>query len=150
VCARGTGAAATADKLRADMRGRSLMGFLEHEQIGRMGLRARQALLDRRQPDHLAPGCTVQVQTLSSKTSKRRSAFSGVCIAVRRKGIASNFVVRNQVLDEGVEVTFPLYSPLITSIRVLRRERVRRAKLYYLKGDRERDPTVAEASSRAA
>ena len=130
------------------MRGRSLLGFLENEQVGKMGLRTRQAMLDRSQPDHLAPGCVVQVQMISSKTSKRRTAFTGTCIAVRRNGIGSNFVLRNTVLDEGVEITFPLYSPLITSIRVLKRERVRRAKLYYLKGNQEKDVVVSESSFR--
>ena len=52
------------------------------------------------------------------------------------------------MLDEGVEITFPLYSPLITSIRVLKRERVRRAKLYYLKGNQEKDVVVSESSFR--
>ena len=128
------------------MRGRSLLGFLENEQVGKMGLRTRQAMLDRSQPDHLAAGCVVQM--ISSKTSKRRTAFTGTCIAVRRNGIGSNFVLRNTVLDEGVEITFPLYSPLITSIRVLKRERVRRAKLYYLKGNQEKDVVVSESSFR--
>ena len=128
------------------MKGKSLMAFLENEQIGKMGLRSRQALLDWRNPDYLAAGAVVQVQMITSKTSKRRTQFLGTCIAVRRNGIGSNFVLRNTVLDEGVEVTFPLYSPLITNIRVLRREPVRRAKLYYFKRNPDKDMVVSESA----
>ena len=67
-------------------------------------------------------------------TRERVQAFEGVCIARRNRGINSAFTVRKISYGEGVERVFPLYSPRIDSIDVVRRGRVRRAKLYYLRG----------------
>ena len=64
----------------------------------------------------------------------RTQAFEGVCIARSNKGLNSNFTVRKISYGEGVERVFPLYSPLIAEIAVVRRGDVRRAKLYYLRG----------------
>jgi large subunit ribosomal protein L19 len=65
---------------------------------------------------------------------ERVQAFEGVCIARRNRGINSSFTVRKISYGEGVERIFPLYSPQIASIELVRRRRVRRAKLYYLRG----------------
>jgi large subunit ribosomal protein L19 len=65
---------------------------------------------------------------------ERIQAFEGVCIARKNRGINSAFTVRKISYGEGVERIFPLYSPQIAGIEVVRRGRVRRAKLYYLRG----------------
>lgn len=67
-------------------------------------------------------------------TRERIQAFEGVCIARRNRGVNSSFTVRKISYGEGVERVFPLYSPRIASIEVVRRGKVRRAKLYYLRG----------------
>ena len=74
----------------------------------------------------------------------RTQAFEGVCIARSNKGLNSNFTVRKISYGEGVERVFPLYSPLIAEIAVVRRGDVRRAKLYYLRGRRGKSARIAE------
>ena len=71
-------------------------------------------------------------------------AFEGVCIARRNRGVNSSFTVRKISYGEGVERVFPLYSPRIDSIEVVRRGRVRRAKLYYLRGRTGKSARIAE------
>jgi len=81
-----------------------------------------------------APGDTVIVSVnVIEGTRKRLQAYEGVVIARRNRGLNSNFIVRKISNGEGVERTFPLYSPLIAKIEVKRRGDVRRAKLYYLR-----------------
>ena len=70
--------------------------------------------------------------------------FEGVCIARANKGIGSSFTVRKISFGEGVERVFPLYSPGIESIEVVRRGAVRRAKLYYLRGRTGKSARIAE------
>jgi large subunit ribosomal protein L19 len=74
--------------------------------------------------------------------------FEGVCIARSNRGINSNFTVRKISYGEGVERVFPLYSPVISEIAVVRRGDVRRAKLYYLRGRRGKSARIAELSTR--
>ncbi len=74
----------------------------------------------------------------------RVQAYEGVCIARSNKGIGSNFTVRKMSFGEGVERVFPLYSPNIESIVVVRRGVVRRAKLYYLRGRTGKRARIAE------
>jgi large subunit ribosomal protein L19 len=100
---------------------------LEQEQVA--------ALVAERGLPEFGPGDTVRVNVKVVEGSRERvQAFEGVCIARRNRGINSSFVVRKISYGEGVERIFPLYSPSIASIEVLRRGRVRRAKLYYLRG----------------
>ena len=81
-----------------------------------------------------APGDTVIVSVnVVEGTRKRVQAYEGVVIARRNRGLNSNFIVRKISNGEGVERTFPLYSPRIAAIEVKRRGDVRRAKLYYLR-----------------
>lgn len=81
-----------------------------------------------------APGDTVIVSVnVIEGTRKRVQAYEGVVIARRNRGLNSSFIVRKISNGEGVERTFPLYSPLIAKIEVKRRGDVRRAKLYYLR-----------------
>jgi large subunit ribosomal protein L19 len=81
------------------------------------------------------PGDTVRVMVRVVEGERERvQAFEGVCIARKNAGINSNFTLRKISYGEGVERVFPLYSPRITAIEVVRRGVVRRAKLYYLRG----------------
>ena len=75
---------------------------------------------------------------------ERIQAFEGVCIARKNAGVSSAFTVRKIASGEGVERVFPLYSPNVESIVVVRHGRVRRAKLYYLRGRRGRSARIAE------
>ena len=85
-------------------------------------------------PD-FAAGDTVRVAVKVVEGERTRTqAFEGVCIARSNRGLNSNFTVRKISYGEGVERVFPLYSPLIADIAVVRRGDVRRAKLYYLRG----------------
>jgi large subunit ribosomal protein L19 len=85
-------------------------------------------------PDFKA-GDTLRVNVKVIEGNRERvQAFEGMCIARRNRGINSAFTVRKISYGEGVERVFPLYSPRIDSIEVVRRGRVRRAKLYYLRG----------------
>jgi large subunit ribosomal protein L19 len=100
---------------------------LEQEQIDRLGA-------ERGIPE-FRPGDTLRVNVKVIEGSRERvQAFEGVCIARRNRGINSSFTVRKISYGEGVERVFPLYSPRLESIDVVRRGRVRRAKLYYLRG----------------
>ena len=74
----------------------------------------------------------------------RDQAFEGVCIARSNRGLGSNFTVRKMSFGEGVERVFPLYSPNIDSVVVVRRGVVRRAKLYYLRGRTGKRARIAE------
>ena len=102
----------------------NLIQTLEQEEIARLG----------KTIPAFAPGDTVIVSVnVIEGTRKRLQAYEGVVIARRNRGLNSNFIVRKISNGEGVERTFPLYSPLIAKIEVKRRGDVRRAKLYYLR-----------------
>src|SRR5206468_10316601 len=77
-------------------------------------------------------------------TRTRVHAYEGVCIARSGGGLNENFTVRKISYGEGVERVFPIYSPSIDSIEVVRRGKVRRAKLYYLRGRRGKSARIAE------
>ncbi len=95
-------------------------------------------------PD-FAPGDTVRVAVKVVEGERTRTqAFEGVCIGRSNKGLNSNFTVRKISYGEGVERVFPLYSPLIAEIAVVRRGDVRRAKLYYLRGRSGKSARIAE------
>ncbi len=90
--------------------------------------------MQRAVPD-FSPGDTVVVQVRVSEGNRERlQAFEGVCIAKRNRGLNSSFTVRKMSHGEGVERAFQTYSPLVAEIQVKRRGKVRRAKLYYLRG----------------
>ena len=85
------------------------------------------------------PGDTVRVDYRVVEGERERiQAFEGVCIARKNAGVASAFTVRKIASGEGVERVFPLYSPNVEKIVIIRQGRVRRAKLYYLRGRRGR------------
>ena len=91
------------------------------------------------------PGDTVRVGVkVVEGTRTRVQNFEGVCIARSNRAMGSNFTVRKMSFGEGVERVFPLYSPNIESITVVRRGVVRRAKLYYLRGRTGKRARIAE------
>jgi large subunit ribosomal protein L19 len=95
-------------------------------------------------PD-FAPGDTLRVDVkVIEGTRERIQAFEGVCIARKNAGFNSSFTVRKISYGEGVERVFPLYSPRIAGIELLRRGDVRRAKLYYLRSRRGKAARIAE------
>lgn len=101
-------------------------------------------------PD-FAPGDTLRVNVkVVEGTRERIQAFEGVCIARRNRGLNSSFTVRKISYGEGVERVFPLYSPRIDSVLVVRRGDVRRAKLYYLRTRRGKSARIAEKTTGAA
>ena len=91
------------------------------------------------------PGDTLRVGVRVVDGERTRvQNYEGVCIARANKGLGSSFTVRKISFGEGVERVFPLYSPAIDSIEVVRRGAVRRAKLYYLRGRRGKSARIAE------
>ena len=91
------------------------------------------------------PGDTVVVNVKVVEGERTRiQAYEGVCIGRSGSGINENFTVRKISYGEGVERVFPLYSPLVDSIKVVRRGKVRRAKLYYLRGRRGKSARISE------
>ncbi len=99
---------------------------------------------DRGVPE-FAPGDTVRVNVrVTEGTRTRIQAYEGVCIARSGGGLNESFTVRKISYGEGVERVFPVCSPSIDSIEVVRRGKVRRAKLYYLRGRRGKSARIAE------
>ena len=97
------------------------------------------------------PGDTLKVHVkVVEGTRERVQIFEGVCIERKADSINSNFTVRKISYGEGVERVFPLYSPRIDQIEVVRRGRVRRAKLYYLRGRRGKSARIAEKIQRTS
>lgn len=91
------------------------------------------------------PGDTLRIGVKVVEGERTRvQNFEGVCIARSNKGMGSNFTVRKISFGEGVERVFPLYSPNVESIEVVRRGVVRRAKLYYLRGRTGKSARIAE------
>ena len=85
--------------------------------------------------DKFSQGDTIRVNVLIIEgTTERVQAFEGICIGVKNAGLHSAFTVRKISHGEGVERVFPLYSPRVESIELIRKGNVRRAKLYYLRG----------------
>jgi large subunit ribosomal protein L19 len=129
----------------------NLLQRLEKEQV--------EKLTEGRKVPEFAPGDTLRVSVKVVEGERERlQAFEGVCIARKNAGINSNFTLRKISYGEGVERVFPLYSPRIAGIEVVRRGRVRRAKLYYLRGrtgkaariaERGRETTTSEATANA-
>jgi large subunit ribosomal protein L19 len=102
-----------------------------------------------------SPGDTIVVNVKVSEGERTRlQAYEGVCIARSGGGLQESFTVRKISYGEGVERVFPVYSPMIDSIKVVRRGKVRRAKLYYLRDRRGKSARIAErlesASAKAA
>ena len=115
----------------------NLIQMLEQEQIAELSK-------DKKIPE-FRPGDTLRVGVKVVEGDRSRvQMYEGVCIARSNKGVNSNFTVRKISFGEGVERVFPLYSPIVDSIEVVRRGAVRRAKLYYLRGRRGKSARIAE------
>ena len=115
----------------------NLLQTLEAEQVTRL-------VADRPVPP-FQPGDTVRVSLRVVEGERERiQAFEGVCIGRKNAGLNSNFTLRKISYGEGVERIFPLHSPRITAIEVVRRGAVRRAKLYFLRGLRGKSARIAE------
>ncbi|MFG1348175.1 50S ribosomal protein L19 [Xanthobacter autotrophicus] len=116
-------------------------------------LEAEQAakLAEKRAIPDFQPGDTIIVNVKVVEGERSRvQAYEGVCIARSGGGINESFTVRKISYGEGVERVFPVYAPLIDSIKVVRRGKVRRAKLYYLRDRRGKSARIAERQDRTA
>jgi large subunit ribosomal protein L19 len=119
----------------------NLIQTLEHEQVEKLSAG--------KDIPKFQPGDTVIVNVKVIEGERRRvQAYEGVCIGRSGGGINENFTVRKISYGEGVERVFPLYSPMIDSIKVVRRGKVRRAKLYYLRGLRGKSARITERQER--
>ena len=102
-------------------------------------------LAEKRPIPEFQPGDTLRVNVkVTEGTRTRVQAYEGVCISRSGGGLNESFTVRKISYGEGVERVFPIYSPNIESIDVVRRGKVRRAKLYYLRGLRGKAARIAE------
>ena len=115
----------------------NIIATLEAEEVAR--LTAQRAVPE------FQPGDTLVVNVKVKEGERTRvQAYEGVCIARANSGLHENFTVRKISYGEGVERVFPIYSPNIDSIKVVRRGKVRRAKLYYLRDRRGKSARIAE------
>ena len=121
----------------------NLLKEIENEQVAKLSA-------GKEIPD-FQPGDTVVVNVKIVEGERSRvQAYEGVCIGRAGTGINENFTVRKISYGEGVERVFPLYSPMIDSIKVVRRGQVRRAKLYYLRGRRGKAARISERQDHSA
>jgi large subunit ribosomal protein L19 len=121
----------------------NLIQTIEQEEIAR--------LTGGKEMPEFQPGDTVIVNVKVVEGERSRvQAYEGVCIARDGGGLQQSFTVRKISYGEGVERVFPLYSPMIDSIKVVRRGKVRRAKLYYLRDRRGKSARIAERTDRGA
>ena len=116
--------------------------------VDRIGKKQMEKVLEQREIPEFAPGDTVRVDVKVIEGSRERiQAFEGVCIARKSHGVASSFTIRKLSYGEGVERVFPLYAPQVAGVTVVRRGRVRRAKLYYLRGRTGKAARIAEKTT---
>ena len=121
----------------------NLIKQIENEQVARLSA-------GKEIPD-FQPGDTVIVNVKVVEGERSRvQAYEGVCIGRAGGGLNENFTVRKISYGEGVERVFPLYSPMINSIKIVRRGKVRRAKLYYLRGLRGKSARITERQDHTA
>ena len=121
----------------------NLLKEIENEQMAKLSA-------GKEIPD-FQPGDTVIVNVKIIEGEKSRvQAYEGVCIGRAGAGLNENFTVRKISYGEGVERVFPLYAPMIDSIKVIRRGKVRRAKLYYLRGRRGKSARITERQEHTA
>ncbi len=120
----------------------NIIETLEREQMAKLSA-------TRQIPD-FQPGDTLQVNVKVVEGERSRiQAYEGVCIARSGAGINENFTVRKISYGEGVERVFPIFSPMIESVKVVRRGKVRRAKLYYLRDRRGKSARIVERAETA-
>ena len=113
---------------------------LESEQMAK--------IVEQRKIPEFSPGDTIRVNVrVTEGTRTRVQAYEGVCIARAGSGLNESFTVRKISYGEGVERVFPVFSPLVEGVEVVRRGKVRRAKLYYLRGRRGKSARIVEATN---
>ena len=118
----------------------NLIQKLEQEQVAKLS--AKKDIPD------FEPGDTLLVNVKVVEGERTRvQAYEGVCIARSGRGLNENFTVRKISYGEGVERVFPLHAPMIDSIKIVRRGKVRRAKLYYLRARRGKKARITEVQS---
>jgi large subunit ribosomal protein L19 len=138
-----SGKSAPPERAAAEITIMNIIDELDREQIA--------AVLAKRPVPEFGPGDTLQVNVRVIEGDKTRvQAYEGVCISRSGGGLQESFTVRKISYGEGVERVFPLYSPMLESIKVLRRGKVRRAKLYYLRDRRGKSARIAEKQDRSA
>ena len=116
--------------------------------VDRIGKKQIEKVLAQRSLPDFAPGDTVRVDVKVVEGERERiQAFEGVCIARRSDGVNSSFTVRKISYGEGVERVFPAHAPQVAGVTVMRRGRVRRAKLYYLRGRTGKAARIAEKTT---
>src|ERR1700741_2409220 len=121
----------------------NLIKQLEQEQMAKLA--AGKTIPD------FEPGDTVLVNVKVVEGERTRiQAYEGVCIGRAGSGLNENFTVRKISYGEGVERVFPVHSPMIDSIKIVRRGKVRRAKLYYLRGRRGKSARIGERQDHGA
>ncbi len=121
----------------------NLLKEIEQEQVAKLSAN--------KEIPEFQPGDTVIVNVKIVEGERTRvQAYEGVCIGRAGGGLHQNFTVRKISYGEGVERVFPLYSPMIDSIKVVRRGQVRRAKLYYLRGRRGKSARIIERQDHSA
>ena len=119
--------------------------------LDKIGKSQMEAVTEQRSIPEFGPGDTVKISVKVVEGSRERvQAFEGVCIARSNRGVNSSFTVRKISYGEGVERIFPLHSPKIQAIEVMRRGAVRRAKLYYLRGRTGKAARIAEKNTPTA
>ncbi len=119
--------------------------------LDKIGKSQMEAVTEQRSIPEFGPGDTVKISVKVVEGSRERvQAFEGVCIGRSNRGVNSSFTVRKISYGEGVERVFPLHSPKIQAIEVIRRGAVRRAKLYYLRGRTGKAARIAEKNTRTA
>jgi large subunit ribosomal protein L19 len=121
----------------------NLIQTLEKEQLAKLS--------EGRDIPDFSPGDTVIVNVKVKEGDRTRvQAYEGVCIGRSGGGLNESFTVRKISYGEGVERVFPLYSPMIDSIKLVRKGKVRRAKLYYLRGRRGKSARIVEKQDKQA
>ncbi|ACT57188.1 50S ribosomal protein L19 [Candidatus Liberibacter asiaticus] len=121
----------------------NIIDELDHEEMVRIE--------SKRSLPKFSPGDTLCVKTIITEGDKSRiQAYEGVCIARSGRGINKNFTVRKISYGEGMNRLFPLYSPMIQDITVIRRGKVRRSKLYYLQDLRGKAARIKENTGKRA
>ncbi len=114
--------------------------------VDRIGKKQMEKALAQRAMPEFGAGDTLRVD-VKVVERERIQAFEGVCIARKNDGVNSSFTVRKLSYGEGVERVFPLYGPQVAGVTVVRRGRVRRAKLYYLRGRTGKAARIAEKTT---
>jgi len=115
-----------------EVKGKSLLQVIQEEEVSRLGMKDRTELLSKRNPYRLTAGSIIKVHRVINASDTRPITYLGTVIAIRRRGLGSSITIINKIEGEMIQFNFPVYSPLITRIEVLKRASGKRQKLYKL------------------